>query len=170
MRNISVLFAGLLLAACSQPQAQVQSQIEAHVEQQDRCHLCGMVLVRYPGPKGVASLTSEQQLKFCSTRDLFEFVLQPDKGRQVVQALVHDMGGNDWHHPNDQFVLAQDAWFVYGSDRPAAMGPALASFADEQAAQAFADEFGGRLFRFDEISLELLNAHKGGEHGGHKGH
>ncbi|MBY6185268.1 nitrous oxide reductase accessory protein NosL [Marinobacter hydrocarbonoclasticus] len=169
MRNVLILSAGLLLAACSQPQAQV-ADVSAHVEQQDRCHLCGMVLVRYPGPKGVANLTSEQQLKFCSTRDLFEFVLQPDKGRQVTQALVHDMGGNNWEHPNDQFVTAQDAWFVYGSDRPAAMGPALASFAQEQAAQAFADEFGGRLFRFDEITLELLNAHKSGHQGGHKGH
>ncbi len=169
MRKLLMMSAALLMAACSQPQAKV-AEVQAHVEQQDRCHLCGMVLVRYPGPKGVANLTSDQQLKFCSTRDLFEFVLQPDKGRQVVQAMVHDMGGNDWQHPNDQFVTAEDAWYVYGSDRPAAMGPALASFASEASAQAFADEFGGRLFRFDEITLELLNAHKGGHQGGHKGH
>ncbi|MBY5920640.1 nitrous oxide reductase accessory protein NosL [Ferrimonas balearica] len=166
MRKLLVLSAAFLLAACSQPQAH-EADLHAHVEKQDRCHLCGMVLVRYPGPKGVASLANEQQMKFCSTRDLFEFVLQPDKGRQVVQALVHDMNGNNWEHPNDQFVTAQDAWFVYGSDRPAAMGPALASFSTEASAQAFADEYGGRLFRFDEITLELLNSHKGAHHGGH---
>ncbi|MBY5920633.1 nitrous oxide reductase accessory protein NosL [Ferrimonas balearica] len=169
MRKLLVLSATLLLAACSQPQAQV-SEIHAQVEQEDRCHLCGMVLVRYPGPKGVANLANEQQLKFCSTRDLFEFVLQPDKGRQVVQALVHDMAVNDWHIPADEFVLAQEAWYVYGSDRPAAMGPALASFSTEESAQAFADAFGGRLFRFEEITLELLNSHKNGHQGGHKGH
>ncbi|MBY5991357.1 nitrous oxide reductase accessory protein NosL [Ferrimonas balearica] len=170
MRTFLFLAAGLMLAGCSEAPAHNVSPI-AQIEQQDRCHLCGMVVIQQPGPKGTADLATEQRLKFCSTRDLFEFALQPDNRRQVVQLLVHDMGSSDWFRPDDeQFVDAESAWYVYGSNRKAAMGPALATFAHQKAAQAFADQYGGRLFQFDDISLELLRSHKGGQHAAHQGH
>ncbi|MBY5979562.1 nitrous oxide reductase accessory protein NosL [Ferrimonas balearica] len=170
MRIGWVVVAGLVVAACCQHSLPEPGPIHAQIQQQDRCHLCGMVLVRYPGPKGVAELATTHQLKFCSSRDLFAFLLQPDKGRQVVEALVHDMNRNDWHQPQDQFVRAEDAWYVYGSDRPAAMGPALASFGTELSAQRFADQYGGQLLRFDQISLALLSGDMRAAPGGRKRH
>ncbi|MDT8387298.1 MAG: nitrous oxide reductase accessory protein NosL [Thiogranum sp.] len=126
----------------------------------DECHVCGMIITRFPGPKGEAYVTRvEQPLKFCSTRDLFAWLLQPETAAVVEQIYVHDMAQTDWTHPDDtQLIDARGAWYVTGSERTGAMGPTLASFATREAAAAFAEQHGGRLLRFEEITLPVLKS------------
>ncbi len=126
----------------------------------DECHVCGMLIVRFPGPKAEAVVTRvDQPLKFCSTRDLFAWVLQPETAAIVQEIYVHDMAQTDWDHPEDtRLIDARTAWFVIGSERVGAMGPTLASFGERAAARAYADNHGGRLLRFDDIDLSVMDA------------
>jgi copper chaperone NosL len=124
----------------------------------DRCHLCGMMITKYPGPKGQVILNDgETRPRFCSSRDMFNYVLQPENGRRTLALFVHDMGATNWETPDDSaFIDAKSAFYVYGTSKKAVMGPAVAPFASREAAEKFAADFGGRVLGFDDISLELL--------------
>jgi copper chaperone NosL len=126
----------------------------------DECQVCGMIITRFPGPRGEAWVSRRAQpLKFCSTRDLFAWLLQPETAAVVENIYVHDMAQSDWSQPDDAHLIeARKAWYVAGSTRTGAMGPTLAPFAARDAAQAFADEYGGRLLGFDEITLPVLES------------
>jgi copper chaperone NosL len=149
----------LLCGGCEQrADSDPRQQPPVAFEAGDECHVCGMIITNFPGPKGEAYIARRAQpLKFCSTRDLFAWLLQPETAAVVASVYVHDMAQSEWSHPDDtQLVDARKAWYVTGSKRSGAMGPTLASFAAREAAQAFADEYGGQLLRFDEISLSVL--------------
>jgi copper chaperone NosL len=67
------------------------------------------------------------------------------------------MGATDWGKPADTgFVDARKAWYVIDHPMTGAMGPTLASFKQQNAAQAFIEKHGGKLLRFEDISLEVL--------------
>ncbi len=126
----------------------------------DECHVCGMIITRFPGPRGEAYVARrDQALKFCSTRDLFAWLLQPETAAIVQEIYVHDMAQSDWAHPDDtRLVDARDAWYVVGSERTGAMGPTLASFAARADAEAFAKRHGGRVLEFEAITLQVLES------------
>jgi copper chaperone NosL len=156
-----VLLALLLCAGCEQQTgSDVVQQPPVHFQPGDECHVCGMLIVRFPGPKGEAYASGRQRpLKFCSTRDLFAWLLQPETSAVVQSIYVHDVAQTDWAHPEDtRLIDARSAWYVVGSERLGAMGPTLAPFAESQAAQAFADRYGGRLLRFDDITLQIFES------------
>ncbi|MGS0675133.1 nitrous oxide reductase accessory protein NosL [Shewanella sp. 0m-4] len=144
--------------ACSQGDAAVQSTQAEPIHDHDRCHLCGMMITKYPGPKGQLRLKNESIVpKFCSTRDMFNFALQPENKRQITQLKVHDMAQTDWQQPDDQsFIDATSAWYVYGTSKQAVMGPAVASFSSKESATQFAQEFGGAVLTYEQITIELL--------------
>ena len=81
------LFAAVCVAAMlsgcggeEAPKAHQPVPIGAH----DRCHLCGMVIVHYEGPKAQIFIKDvEEPLKFCSGRDAFTFALQPENARRL---------------------------------------------------------------------------------------
>jgi len=131
----------------------------------DECHVCGMTIDRFPGPKGEAYVRgASKPFKFCSTRDLFSWWLQPENKIAATSVYVHDMGKTSWKHPSDKdFVDARSAWYVIDQPLPGAMGPTLASFAHKADAEAFVHKHGGRLLRFQDITLELLADLKGSE-------
>ncbi len=153
------LVAGALvsLPACEES-ARVQDRPPVPLTPADECHVCGMLITRFPGPKGEAWVTGAREpYKFCSTRDLFAWLLQPETAAVVQQIYVHDMGATDWAHPEDSaFVDARRAWYVAGSDARGAMGPTLASFARRDQAEAFARSHGGRVLGFAAIDLDVL--------------
>ena len=150
-----------LLAACereTETRAPQRPPVAFHPG--DECHVCGMLIARYPGPRGQAYVRRrDQPLKFCSTRDLFAWLLQPETAAVVEEVYVHDMAQTDWAHPQDtRLIDARSAWYVIGSERRGAMGPTLVSFADRAAALSFADQHGGRLMRFADITLPVLES------------
>ncbi|WP_019029654.1 nitrous oxide reductase accessory protein NosL [Colwellia piezophila] len=159
-----ILFVHLFLTACSEPdtkQKVVQNAVA--IESADECHLCGMLITNFSGPKGELyrkQLSQEQSdtvHKFCSTRDMFSFYLDPENKRNVTTMLVHDMSKSPWETPNDNyFIDAKVAWFVIGSEKTGAMGKTLASFSKKIDAQTFAKEFNGQVISFDQIDLAVL--------------
>lgn len=162
--KLSWLFATLavfLLTACSSEEEQaVAKPNPVHFESGDECHVCGMIIEGFPGPKGQAITEKDQHVrKFCSTRDMFAWVLQPENVNRDHTLYVHDMAQTDWQNPNDTALIdARDAFYVAGSDRAGAMGPTLASFATERSANEFMKEYGGQVLKFGEITLDHLNS------------
>jgi len=150
------------VVSCSDSNKQAQKIHKAvAMESGDECHLCGMLITRFDGPKGEAFRKEQQDkvFKFCSTRDMFSYYLDPENTRNVAQMLVHDMSKMPWGSDsiNDKhFIDAKTAWYVAGSEKTGAMGQTLASFSQESDAQAFAKEFGGKVLSFKEIKLENL--------------
>jgi len=128
-------------------------------EDSDECHLCGMVITRFPGPKGeIFEQEVEQVRKFCSTRDLFSHYLQPENIHRVSDIYVHNMAKVPWAKPDDigYMINAREAIYVINHKLSGAMGPTLASFGKETDAQAFITENGGEVMRFSEINLDML--------------
>lgn len=140
----------------------------------DECHVCGMEIAAFPGPKGQAFVRNRTApLKFCSTVDLFSWLLQPETAAVLEAAYVHDMAGNDWEHPDDgRYVDARTAWYVISHEQRGAMGPTLMSFADKAAAEQYAAQHGGRAMAYADITLETLaNLNDGAApHDGHAMH
>lgn len=157
--GILVLAIALLAGCNAATDSGTAAQQALAIESRDECHLCGMLIANFPGPKGEAYGRGETEVKkFCSTRDLFAWALDPEYRHRVESIFVHDMAVTPWDHPDDEtFVDARSAWYVINHRQPGAMGPTLASFSREDHARAFAEQYGGKLKRFDEITLQTLS-------------
>lgn len=129
-------------------------------DKHDRCHLCGMVIAHYDGPKAEVFLKNiDEAVKFCSVRDAFTFALQPENARRLHTFYVHDMSAGDWEKPG-ALIDAKSAYFVYGSAKEGVMGPEPVPFAEKSAAEAFKQAEGGNILRYDEITLKRLSEDK----------
>ncbi len=155
---MAVFVCSVLLIGCSKSEQQATVRQAAVIESGDECHLCGMLISNFPGPKGETYIkTSDRVKKFCSTRDLFSFILDPEYRHQVKEIYVHDMSKVPWGSPDDgYFIDARLAWYVVGSTQTGAMGSTLASFSQQSDAIAFSVEFGGKVHPFSDIKLALL--------------
>ncbi|MFT6249946.1 MAG: copper chaperone NosL [Cognaticolwellia sp.] len=160
---ITVLIIGVTtLMSCSDKAEQQKMLHQAvAIESADECHLCGMLITRFDGPKGEVfrKETGDQVFKFCSTLDLFSYYLDPEHKRNVAQILVHDMSKMPWGSESiddKYFIDAKTAWYVTGSEKTGAMGKTLASFSQQSDAQAFAKEFGGKVLSFADINYDVL--------------
>jgi len=148
--------------SCSDGDKQAQTIYKAvAMESGDECHLCGMLITRFDGPKGEAFRKEQQDkvLKFCSTRDMFSYYLDPENKRNVAQMLVHDMSKMPWGSDSiddKYFIDAKSAWYVSGSEKTGAMGKTLASFSQQKDAKAFAQEFGGQVLSFENIGSDTI--------------
>lgn len=156
-----VAFTAIILAGCSGDEQETLAKPDpVHFESGDECHVCGMVITKFPGPKGQAFTEREQDIrKFCSTKDMFAWFLQPENENRDHTLYVHNMAQTDWQSPDDaELIDAREAIYVVGSDRTGAMGPTLASFETETEAASFAAEHGGQALAFADITLDHLNA------------
>ncbi|OZG71352.1 hypothetical protein BTA51_20600 [Hahella sp. CCB-MM4] len=148
-----------LLTGCSPTEAtdQPSSFGPVGIEPGDECHICGMMISRQPGPKGEFVGKDQRVYKFCSTHELFVWMLQPENQHLQGEIFVHDMARTDWNRPDDSHLIeAKTAWYVIGSSVQSGMGPTIASFKRAEDAQKFIDEYHGRLFSFEQISLNEL--------------
>jgi copper chaperone NosL len=154
---ITILFLFSLFACSESKQQQVIHQAEK-IASADECHLCGMLISELAGPKGELYQKNDNKIKkFCSTRDLLSYYLDPEHQRNISQIFVHDMSKMPWGKTNDSyFIDAHKAWFVSGSTKMAAMGKTLASFSKAVDAKAFAQEFGGKVLTLEQIKLSDL--------------
>ncbi|WP_342631054.1 nitrous oxide reductase accessory protein NosL [Marinobacter alkaliphilus] len=151
----------ITLAGCSNGEQQAVAKPDpVHFDSGDECHVCGMVITNFPGPKGQAFTERQQHTrKFCSTKDMFAWFLQPENVNRDHTLYVHNMAETHWDHPDDTHLIdAREAFYVVGSERTGAMGPTLASFETESEATDFAATYGGEILSFDDITLEHLNA------------
>ncbi|MBA1280127.1 nitrous oxide reductase accessory protein NosL [Stutzerimonas stutzeri] len=166
----------LALAGCNESEQvkQVLEPVAFHAD--DECHVCGMIITDFPGPKGQA-VGKGGVRKFCSTAEMLGWWLQPENRVLNAKLYVHDMGRSTWEQPNDEYLIdATSAYYVAGTGLKGAMGAVLATFAEEAAAQKLASEQGGRVLRFEEIDQSVLQQSSGMQHGmaddhnAHSGH
>ncbi len=153
---LAAVLLGLLLTGCEDTQQSTSPLDPVAFHDGEECHVCGMVISEFPGPKGEAVAPGAVH-KFCSTAELLGWWLQPENRQQGVRLYVHDMGRSDWNQPDDRHLIdATAAFYVVGIQRPGAMGVTLASFAEQAAAERLAHQQGGRVLRFSEIDQGVL--------------
>ncbi len=149
----------LLLPACSkQAENSATVQTVTRIEQGDECRLCGMIISNFPGPKGqLYERGYSHNMKFCSTRDMFAYWLDPEHRHNVQSAFVHDMAVTPWRLVDgESYIDARSAVYVVGHNRRGAQGPTLASFSTEATARDFAGRHGGKLYSFEQLDLALI--------------
>jgi len=144
------------LAGCNEAEQSEQLLEPVAFHSSDECHVCGMVISDFPGPKGQA-VEKGGVRKFCSTAEMLGWWLQPENRMLNAKLYVHDMGRSTWEHPDDKFLIdATSAYYVAGTSLKGAMGVVLATFADESAAKGLAAMHGGRVLRFEDIDQSVL--------------
>lgn len=155
---IPLVAALLVLSGCDRGDESAQFHEPVPISNSDECHVCGMTINNHPGPKGQAFIRNNSTpFKYCSTRDLFSHILQPEVRSRITRIYTHDMGSTEWETPsNTAFTDARQAWFVINHPMTGAMGPTLASFAEKSAAENFIEQHGGEIVRFDDITLEMV--------------
>lgn len=156
--TIPLLAILLQLAACDGTPQEYVDHLPVPITADDRCHVCGMAILGFPGPKGEAYTDeAEAPLKFCSISGMMAYLLQPGMKQQVRELFVHDMGATGWEHPADNtYIDARSAWYVADHPLSGAMGPTFATFKNRDDAVRFAEKYHGRVLGFDEITLDTV--------------
>lgn len=162
-----VLLLGLALTACTDSEQEHVSYDPVAFHSDDECHICGMIIADFAGPKGQAVERNDVK-KFCSTAEMFSWWLQPENRILDARLYVHDMGRSHWDQLDDEHLIdATQAWYVSGTPLKGAMGASLASFADRSAAEELAAEHeGARILAFDDIDETFLAEAAAAQHGG----
>ena len=147
---IAVMLAG----GCGDQPAAVRPQ---DITQATVCALDGMLLMDHPGPKAQVHYDQGPPDFFCDTKEMFAIYLRPEQRKRVVGVFTQDMGKADWNRPEGHWIDAKAAFYVFGSSRHGSMGPTVASFARAEDAQAFAKKHGGKVLRFEGVTLDLVS-------------
>jgi len=154
MRHAVPLVFAMALVACNHQAAPVAPQ---EISAETSCSLDGMTLADYPGPKAQIHYAAGDPDFFCDTLEMFSIYLQPEQKKRITGIFTQDMGKADWEKPQGQWIDAKQAYYVLGSKKTGSMGPTLAAFARQQDAEAFARQFGGKVLRFDQVTLDMVN-------------
>jgi copper chaperone NosL len=154
------IFSLALISGCKQQEQQaVVAPDPVIIQNGEECDLCGMYINRFPGPKGqVFERGLTHAKRFCSTRDMFAYALQPEHQHRIEHIYVHDVATAAWDEQGKaKYIDARTAFFVSGHKLNGAMGPALASFSKRADAESFIVQQGGNILTFDQIDIEVLS-------------
>lgn len=160
LSSLVMLFSLGTLSGCGkEDKAESKAPDPIVIHNGEECDLCGMYINRFPGPKAQVFVRGgERALRFCSTRDMFAYALQPEHSHRVEHIYVHDVATAPWDSQEKAtFVNAKNAVYVVGHKLRGAMGPALASFSKQLDAEMFAKEHGGRVVTYEQVDMELLS-------------
>lgn len=158
---LPILLGTMLLAACGEP---AKPALPKEIAADTACALDGMILLDFPGPKAQIHYDQGEPDFFCDTREMFSIVLRPEQKKRLVAIYTQDMGKADWTRPEGQWIDARSAFYVVGSPRRGSMGPTVPSFAREADARKFAEQFGGKVLPFAEVTLDMVDLRGGASH------
>lgn len=119
------------------------------------CSLDGMLLLDYPGPKAQIHYDQGPPDFFCDTVEMFAIYTRPEQQKRILAVYTQDMGKADWTKPQGHWIDAKAGFYVAHSRQTGSMGPTLASFAREEDAREFVKQYGGEIFRFEQITPEM---------------
>lgn len=118
-------------------------------------HYCQMQMTAHAGPKGQIHLQGiDAPLFFAQVRDAIAYQRMPEQTATIAAIYVSDMGAAPtWQDPGaDNWILADDAVYVVGSDAVGGMGAAeIVPFARRADAQTFVDVHGGQVKKLADI-------------------
>lgn len=163
IRNYLLLLAmtSLLTLGCTEKERPAAAM---EIDRGTSCSLDGMILMDYPGPKAQIHYASGEPDFFCDTMEMFSIYLRPEQKKRVKALYTQDMGKTPWEQPTGNWIEAQSAYYVADSNKLGAMGPTLAAFARIEDAEAFAREFGGKVLRFEQVTLNMVALDGGAQH------
>ena len=153
--------ASLLLVGCGE---QANPALPLEITTDTACHLDGMILKDFPGPKAQIHYDQGTPEFFCDTREMFSILLRPEQKKRIVGIFAQDMGKADWSRPEGHWVDARTAFYVIGSPRPGSMGPTVPSFAREADARKFAEQYGGKVLPFAQVTADMVDLSGGASH------
>lgn len=157
--------ASLALSGCSREAEATAPVRPLDFDANAACALDGMLLADYPGPKGQLHWAGAPGVEwYCDTQELLAVLLRPEQVRRLRGAFVQDMARADWGRPVGHWTDARTAHYVVGSRMKGSMGVTVATFAQADAAQAFAARHGGRVLAFDAIRPEMVDLTGGALH------
>jgi copper chaperone NosL len=154
----SMLMTSVLMVGCSEKVKTVEPE---EITNGTICALDGMQLMDYPGPKGQIQYDQGSPDFYCDTVEMLSIYLRPEQQRRITAVFTQDMGQADWIQPKGHWIDAKAAFYVLGSSRKGSMGPTLGSFAREADAQAFATKYGGKVLRFEQVTLDMVSLNGG---------
>ncbi len=146
----------LALPACSRYEE--TTPVPVKLDRTHACSVCGMIIVDIPGAKAQIHYKNKKVDLFCSTLDMFSFYLQPDRPSEVTKIYVNNMGKADWNHPENHWIDATTASYVYGGDRKGLMGEALVPFSDLKDAENYVKNHDGKIIAFNDVTMDLIRA------------
>lgn len=153
--SIALALAGLaVLPGCDQDKPAAIKPAE--ITRDTVCSLDGMTVADFPGPKAQIFYDQGAPDFFCDTVEMFSIYRRQEQQRRVRAAFVQDMAKADWKNPRGYWIDARQAFYVAGSKLQGSMGPTLASFASEADAKAFAAREGGKVYRFDQVTPDMV--------------
>lgn len=162
---IMATLGAVTLTACGRSDPRSAAIAPLEIERGTSCALDGMLLADYPGPKAQIHYAGREAPDFfCDTVEMFHVYLNPEQVRAVRAMFVQDMGKADWDEPLGHWIDAKTAYYVHGSRRRGSMGPTIASFAREGDALKFAEDFGGKVYRFADITADMVALDGGALH------
>lgn len=128
------------------------------------CVLDGMLLQEFAGSKAQIHYAEGKPEFYCDLMELFSALLAPERKRAPIASFVQDMGKTAWNHPAGHWIDAKSALYVIGSRKHGSMGPTLGAFSSMEDAQAFVGKEGGRVVRFEQITLDMVSLNGGTMH------
>lgn len=165
MKHKKLLLLTLLSAALALGCSKQEETVKAvEIDRTTSCALDGMILMDYPGPKAQIQYDKGEPDFFCDTMEMFSIYLRPEQKKRITALFTQDMGKTPWENPTGNWIDAKSAYYVLGSKKLGSMGPTLASFARMEDAQAFAKQFGGKILKFDEVTVNMVSLDGGAQH------
>ena len=147
----------LLLSACEREIGFDERAQAVALTDDTLCFYTGLRLSDFGGPKAQLHFAAEDPRFYADPVKMFHVLLNPDPRLPAVRAaFVQDMTDNDWYAPDDRWIDARSAWYVQGSAMIGPLGPTLAAFATQAAANRFAAEHGGTTLRFADMNPDMV--------------
>lgn len=157
--------ASLALAACERQTGFDERAQAAALSAETLCFYTGLRLTDFGGPKAQLHFAGESPRFYADPVKMLHVMLNPDdRSPPLRAAFVQDMSNSDWYQPADIWIDARSAWYVQGSALIGPLGPTLASFSTESAANQFAAQHGGTLLRHTDITADMVAIDGGALH------
>ena len=117
------------------------------------CDVCGMIVQEQLAPRGQYVARDGHRAMVCSLEELRAAVQAPSSHGQAVQVWVETLPGGPLVDTTAQqtWVAADDAWFVFGAERPLVMGTPVLAYADAPTAQQVASTLQSVPVRWDTL-------------------
>jgi len=137
----------LLMLACSgsaDDAAAVDTTAASNAAAQ--CDVCAMTVAEQPSPRAQVVYRDGARAHFCSLGELRAALQAPSPHGSAVATYVEALPADFDPAANTAaplpWIPAEDAWYVFGAERPLVMGLPVLSFADEAAARESAQRLG----------------------------
>lgn len=144
MKNtILILVTSLILLSCSKT-------IDPINYGNDECQYCRMALVE---KSHVAQLVTQKgkNYKFDSSECMIHFINENTKEKEML----HILSAN-YLQPG-HLIDVKEATFIISKKIPSPMGGFLSAFQSQEEAKSIQKDFGGTLYTWDEIKVEIIS-------------